>query len=273
MKAVRLGASLLLALLLPGSSPGAPRYRDGEYFGMSRRPEFRTPLKILVRVDRGLIREIEFLSFPAAADPARLEAELTRRALQAQGPLIEELAFSRVTSEMFQEALGQALSHAGLAEAVRSREGEEEVLFRLETTAGPLEIAFFPGAGDSARNRLALARSGHYNNKNLYRLIPRTLVFLGEDPAEKTPEPSRGEVGGTSPEGESFDQVGLVGAAGPGGLLVINAIRAPWLDGQYPVIGRVVSGFRVIASLAFPEEEGAPESVRVLEMYPVSAGD
>jgi len=243
---------LTIAAALLGTSPSARAagpYRDGEYFGMSRREGIGGSLKILATIEKGRLREISFLALPDLPGTRRTAPVLRRQALRAQGPRIGGEIREGFLPEMFQEALGNALSRAGRIQAAPEKQSSEKAV-RVEflTTSGPLEVEFYPEAGEAARNCLALARRGHYNGKIMYRALPRTLVYLGEGD-------SPGGRGGGAPGG-SFDAVGMVGSAGDG-IIFFNAIRAPWLDGQYPLIGRVVRGFGLVAEVALAPKESS----------------
>jgi peptidylprolyl isomerase len=120
-------------------------------------------------------------------------------------------------------------------------------LLTLDTTTGPIVIRLRPDLAPKAAERLeTLARQGFYNGVVFHRVIAGFMAQTGDPtgtgtggsklpdlPAEFTKTPF---VRGT---------VGMARAASPDSAnsqFFICYARAPWLNGQYTVVGEVVSG-------------------------------
>jgi peptidyl-prolyl cis-trans isomerase-like 3 len=123
----------------------------------------------------------------------------------------------------------------------------------LHTNRGVIKLELFcEESPESCRNFLALAASGTYNNTLFHRSIPGFIV-QGGDPTGtgKGGKAWNGEMmdNETSALQLKHDRRGIVSLANTpgkpnsvGSQFFITYARLPSLNGQYPVIGRVIDG-------------------------------
>ncbi len=132
-----------------------------------------------------------------------------------------------------------------------------EPLAVLETDYGKIVIAFYPeDAPNTVENFKKLVRKGFYDGTYFHRVIPGFMI-QGGDPNTKDQDRRNDGMGGpgyTIPA--EFNQhhhvrgtVSMARSADPnsaGSQFFICVDRAPHLDGQYTVFGRVVEGMGVV---------------------------
>lgn len=163
---------------------------------------------------------------------------------------------------------------------------EDEVLVRMTTTLGEIEIKLFPEqAPKTVENFLGLAEEGYYEGVSFHRVIPDFMI-QGGDP---TGTGGGGEsIFGADFEDEFHDSLfNLRGAlsmanAGPNTngsqffIVQANTVQpeqvtdaypaeiqeayleqggTPWLDGGHTVFGQVISGMDVVDAIANVESQ------------------
>jgi peptidyl-prolyl cis-trans isomerase-like 3 len=155
----------------------------------------------------------------------------------------------------------------------------------LHTTRGVIKVELFcEDAPESCKNFLALAAAGLYNNTLFHRSIPG-FILQGGDPT------GTGK-GGTSWTGDMMDNessalqlkhdrrgvVSLANTPGKpssvGSQFFITYARHPSLNGEYPVIGRVIDGLDVlkeIEDIPVSEKKSRPMEDVVIERIHIHA--
>jgi cyclophilin family peptidyl-prolyl cis-trans isomerase/predicted DsbA family dithiol-disulfide isomerase len=131
----------------------------------------------------------------------------------------------------------------------------KQYIATLHTGRGDVEIQLFPDKAPMAvDNFVSLARNGWYDHITFYRKVPDLLVMTG-DPSE-TGMGNPGYLFGTEISSSlHFDRPGLVcmdnsGPGTNGSRFFITLAPAAQFDGQYTVIGMVLSGMNVLTALA-----------------------
>ena len=137
----------------------------------------------------------------------------------------------------------------------------------LETTKGPVVIRLRSDIAPNHANRIKqLARDGFYNNAPFHRVIPGFMAQTGDG--------DRGDGRGKSKYpniNQEFSQVpfrrGIVGMArasdpnSANSQFFITFAEAPHLNGQYTVIGEVVSGMDNIDKIKKGEPVQDPDRI------------
>jgi cyclophilin family peptidyl-prolyl cis-trans isomerase/protein-disulfide isomerase len=124
----------------------------------------------------------------------------------------------------------------------------------LRTAKGDIVIELYADKAPLAVNSFVfLARSGWYNGVTFYRVTP-VLAQTG-DPSDTGLGNPGYLFSVESPSGLKFDRPGVValmndGLETNGGRFFITLAGAPQLDGQYTVIGQVLSGMDVLTALS-----------------------
>jgi cyclophilin family peptidyl-prolyl cis-trans isomerase len=152
----------------------------------------------------------------------------------------------------------------GGAPAAMPKAGDEEKpkgyydnkVAELHTTAGEIDIRFFPGkAPNHVKNFIDLSEKGFYNGTKFHRVIPGFMI-QGGDPNTISGDPSTWGAGGSDkPLRAEFNDVhharGIVSMArtndpnSASSQFFICVADAPSLDGQYTVFGEVTKGMDV----------------------------
>ena len=146
----------------------------------------------------------------------------------------------------------------------------------LETTFGEIGIELLPEtAPNHVRNFLRLAALGAYDGTAFHRVVPGFMIQTGWMETREPPLPESLEKHLTNLQPEFSDlphEAGTVSMARLAELdsamtsFFIVTARAPALDGEYTVFGRVVSGYEAveeIESLPAAEDESPLERVAV----------
>jgi peptidyl-prolyl cis-trans isomerase-like 3 len=155
----------------------------------------------------------------------------------------------------------------------------------LHTNHGVIKVELYcDDAPESCRNFLALAGSGSYNYTLFHRSIPGFIVQGGD--------PTGTGKGGRSWTGEMMDNEstalqlkhdrrGIVSLANTpgrpnsvGSQFFITYARHPSLNGQYPVIGRVIDGLDTLKSIEdspVQDKKGRPVADVVIESIHIHA--
>lgn len=133
----------------------------------------------------------------------------------------------------------------------------EDKVAELHTTAGEIDIRFFPDvAPNHVRNFIDLAEKGFYNGIKFHRVIPGFMIQAG-DPNTVSGDPSTWGSGGSPNKLKAeFSSIhharGIVSAArlpndinSASSQFFIMVGDAGSLDGQYSVFGRVTKGMDV----------------------------
>ncbi len=133
----------------------------------------------------------------------------------------------------------------------------------INTAQGTIEIEFFPNAApDHVANFIDLAKQGFYNGSLFHRIDPE-FVIQGGDPNTKGDDSDRniwGQGGPNSTLNAEFTDIpherGIVSMAratdpnSAGSQFFIVIEDSNFLDGQYTVFGRVISGMDVVDKIA-----------------------
>ena len=132
----------------------------------------------------------------------------------------------------------------------------ENKVVELHTTAGQIDIRFFPDvAPKHVKNFIDLASSGFYNDTKFHRVIPGFMI-QGGDPNTKAGSPATWGIGGSGKNvGAEFNTVshkrGIVSMArsqmpdSASSQFFIVVADSPFLDRQYSVFGQVTKGMDV----------------------------
>jgi cyclophilin family peptidyl-prolyl cis-trans isomerase/protein-disulfide isomerase len=131
----------------------------------------------------------------------------------------------------------------------------KQYIATLRTAKGDVSIQLFPDkAPEAVNNFIFLARSGWYNDITFYKVIPNSLVMSG-DPSE-TGLGNPGYIFETEiPASLHFDRPGMLAMDnnGPntnGSRFLITLAPAAESNGQFTIIGKVLSGMDVLYSLS-----------------------
>ena len=156
--------------------------------------------------------------------------------------------------------------------------GEEKAV--IETTLGPIELEFMEDvAPGHVNNFKKLAKEGFYNGTIFHRVIPGFMI-QGGDPNSKSDDRSRHGTGGpgyTIPA--EFSDVphveGILSmarsqdpdSAGSQFFIVVN--DAPFLDNNYTIFGKVISGIDVAHKIVNSPRDSADNPLDRIEMTEV----
>jgi cyclophilin family peptidyl-prolyl cis-trans isomerase len=153
-------------------------------------------------------------------------------------------------------ATAETTSSAEPAAQEKSMSQYENKVAELHTSAGQIDIRFFPDvAPNHVKNFIDLAEKGFYNGTKFHRVIPNFMI-QGGDPNTKSGDPSMWGTGGsgTNVKGE-FSTVkhtrGIVSMArsqsrdSASSQFFIMVADYPSLDGEYSVFGQVTKGMDV----------------------------
>jgi len=129
----------------------------------------------------------------------------------------------------------------------------------LVTTAGKIEVVFYPESPVTVANFLTLAQDGFYNGTLFHRVI-KDFMIQGGDPNSKNADKSTHGSGG--PEYRFDDEINThkivkgslaMANAGPGTngsqFFIVTAESTPWLDGKHTNFGYVKSGMDVVEKI------------------------
>ena len=185
---------------------------------------------------------------------------------------------------------GLALMHAaraGLPIWASLRTAKGQIVIELEPKKAPESTATFVGyatGGLAWKQKGALTNAPLYDGTVFHRVIPGYLIQGGDPTGTSTGGPGQT----TADESQAPAQKalhftrGTVGLAhipdprGNGSQFFILVADAPWLDGRYTQIGRVVAGMKVVDEIANaprgpsdrPIDAVRLESVQVTEKPP-----
>jgi cyclophilin family peptidyl-prolyl cis-trans isomerase len=130
----------------------------------------------------------------------------------------------------------------------------KQYIVTMQTSKGVVTIQLYPDKAPLAVNNFVfLARSGWYNGITFYRVLPGDRVMSG-DPSE-TGLGNPGYLFETeSAAGLSFNKAGMLamdndGPGTNGSRFFITLGPNPSLDGQYTIIGQVLTGLEVLSAL------------------------
>jgi len=156
---------------------------------------------------------------------------------------------------------------ATAAPAVKPISAYENKIAELHTTAGQINLRFFPDvAPNHVRNFIDLSESGFYAGTKFHRVIPG-FVIQGGDPNTKSGDPSTWGTGG-SPNNVNaeFNSIphkrGILSMArtgdpnGASSQFFICVDDVPQLDNQYTVFGEVTQGMDVVDKIVNAQTRG-----------------
>ncbi|MGA2503454.1 MAG: peptidylprolyl isomerase [Anaerolineales bacterium] len=131
----------------------------------------------------------------------------------------------------------------------------KQYIITLHTTNGDVAFQLYPEKAPLAVNNFVfLARSGWYDGITFYRVLPGDRVMSG-DPSD-TGMGNPGYLFETEiAAGLSFNQAGMLamdndGPGTNGSRFFITLGSNPQLNGQYTIIGQVLSGLNILSALA-----------------------
>lgn len=139
----------------------------------------------------------------------------------------------------------------------------------ITTPRGDIVVELLPEiAPETVNNFVFLARNNFYNGLTWHRVLPEFMAQGGDPLGDGTGGPGYSIPAEFTTE-LSFDAPGLVAMArsqdpdSAGSQFFITTGAAPWLDGQYTIFGRVVSGQEIVNSIPLrdpqnPADLGTP---------------
>jgi cyclophilin family peptidyl-prolyl cis-trans isomerase len=154
------------------------------------------------------------------------------------------------------------------AQQEKSMSQYENKVAELHTTAGQIDIRFFPDvAPNHVKNFISLAEKGFYNGTKFHRVIPGFMI-QGGDPNTKTGDPRTWGTGGAETNvNAEFSRVphkrGIVSMAratdpnSASSQFFIMVNDYPSLDGQYSVFGQVTKGMDVADKIVSAPKGGS----------------
>lgn len=132
---------------------------------------------------------------------------------------------------------------------------KKQYIAHLKTAKGDVAIQLFADKSPEAVNNFVfLARSGWYNGNTFYKVISGSIALTGDPSGTGIGNPGyffQTEI----PAGMNFHQAGMVAMDnnGPntnGSRFFITLAPAQTLDGQYTIIGQVLSGLEIVEGLS-----------------------
>lgn len=149
------------------------------------------------------------------------------------------------------------MTSAAPAEEEKPMSNYENKIVELHTTAGQINIRFFPDvAPNHVRNFIDLASSGFYNNTKFHRVIPG-FVIQGGDPNTVSGDPMTWGTGGSgknvkaefNPIPHKRGILSMARAQDPNSAssqFFVCVADVPSLDNEYTVFGAVTQGMEVV---------------------------
>jgi cyclophilin family peptidyl-prolyl cis-trans isomerase len=169
-----------------------------------------------------------------------------------------------------------ATTSTAAAEENRPMSQYENKVAELHTSAGEIDIRFFPDvAPNHVKNFIDLAEKGFYNGTKFHRVIPGFMI-QGGDPNTISGSPSTWGTGGSGKNvGAEFNSVkhvrGIVSMArssapdSASSQFFIMVADYPSLNGQYSVFGQVTKGMDIADKIV-----GAPTGAQDRPINPTS---
>ncbi len=157
---------------------------------------------------------------------------------------------------------------------------DENEVAVIETTMGNIEVAFFKDkAPEHVKNFKDLAGKGFYNGTVFHRVIPGFMIQGGDPNSKSSDKSSHGTGGpGYSIDAEFNDiphDRGILSMArsqdpdSAGSQFYIVVKDSHFLDGQYTVFGKVVSGMDVADKIVNSPRDGNDNPDERIEMTEV----
>jgi cyclophilin family peptidyl-prolyl cis-trans isomerase len=230
------------AVLVPGNRDSA----GSQFFiSVTDQPALDGQYTVFARVAEGITVAQKISTVAANATVPAERIEIRRVTLRDKPPPVPEPFVSETTEELQQ--------HRAV----------------IETSLGNVTLELFPDrAPTHVRQFLRLAASGVYDGTAFHRVVRGFVIQGGHMPTRRDPldERQAGYVRTLQPEfNETPHERGILSMARASDLasatssFFIVLARAPSLDGQYTVFGRVVEGMDVVAGIeAVPLEGEAP---------------
>jgi peptidyl-prolyl cis-trans isomerase B (cyclophilin B) len=167
-----------------------------------------------------------------------------------------ETTVTTATTSSAETASTPATASEPKGEEKQSMNDYKDKVAELHTTAGEIDIRFFPDvAPNHVKNFIDLAKSGFYNGTKFHRVIPGFMI-QGGDPNTKS---DSGGMWGTGGSGKNVNAefstvkhkrgiVSMARSSDPNSAssqFFIMVADYPSLDGQYSVFGQVTKGMSV----------------------------
>ncbi len=165
-----------------------------------------------------------------------------------------------------------ALLAAGLTAAASAQTADPQNTVRLDTTKGMVVIALRPDLAPKHVERIKLlAREKFYDNAPFHRVIPGFMAQTGDgakgDGTGGSKYPNLQAEFSATPFKRGI--VGMARAASPNSAnsqFFITYADAPHLNGQYTVVGQVVSGMEVVDKLKPGEPVQNPDRIKSMRV-------
>jgi peptidyl-prolyl cis-trans isomerase B (cyclophilin B) len=234
------------AVLVPGRRDSA----GSQFFiAVTDQPGLDGQYTVFARVVEGITVAQKISTVPAAATVPSERIEITKVTIRARPAPVPEPFSSETAAEL----------------------GQRRAM--LETTAGNITFEFFPDrAPNHVRQFLRLAASGVYDGTAFHRIVKGFVIQGGHMPTRREPLEDRpaGYVRSLEPEfNDTPHDRGIVSMArgsDPGSAtssFFIVLARAPSLDGNYTVFGRVVEGLDVVEKIESAAVNGEEPITRI----------
>jgi cyclophilin family peptidyl-prolyl cis-trans isomerase len=138
----------------------------------------------------------------------------------------------------------------------------KEYTATIQTPKGDIVVKLFADKAPLSVNSMVfLSREGWYKNSNFYYVIrsdnpQQASVAVGGDPSGTGSGWPGYIISYENPNALKFDKPGLMGMVN-GSQFFITFSAQPMLDGQYSIIGEVVSGMDVVESLTISQADAS----------------
>jgi cyclophilin family peptidyl-prolyl cis-trans isomerase len=205
---------------------------------------------------KNLIYAAAVLALFACAPANRDTTATDTTATAANTTMSTNPAAATTSSSMSDMKVPQPAAAPQTAEENRPMSYYQNKVAELHTTAGEIDIRFFPDvAPNHVKNFIDLAEKGFYNGTKFHRVIPGFMI-QGGDPNTKSGNPANWGTGGSGKYVNSeFNTVkhkrGIVSMArssdpnSASSQFFVMVADYPSLDGQYSVFGQVTKGMDV----------------------------
>ena len=220
---------------------------------------------------KNLIYAAAVLALGACA-PANRDATTTGTTATAANTTMSTNAAAATTSSSMSDLKVQPAAKTAATEENRPMSYYQNKVAELHTTAGEIDIRFFPDvAPNHVKNFVDLAEKGFYNGTKFHRIIPGFMI-QGGDPNTISGSPATWGTGGSGKYvNAEFSSIkhkrGIVSMArsndpnSASSQFFIMVADYPSLDNQYSAFGQVTKGMDVVDKIVSAAATG-PEGSR-----------